>query len=248
MPIFNGRYASHQHGAALYVVLVIVLMSSLLAIWAARSALFHEILTGNDADYQRTFEAAQILMRDAETDIQNGQTASPACKTNNSSGNPCRLSSPIHFPIHRSELVELINYLDSLPTGCSHGICRKRAGAQDFWSDPPLLAQMTAENIGARYGQFTGAASGPGGNPILAMQQTGNSSGAHKGAWYWIEILPFVDAPVRLISGYENNAYLTAFAPDSRRPWIYRITVYARGNKKGTTVVLQSVLSLQSEE
>ena len=57
-----------QVGSALYIVMVMLLAASLLAIWAARGALFQEWLAGNDADYQRAFEAAQLLMQDAEMD------------------------------------------------------------------------------------------------------------------------------------------------------------------------------------
>ena len=39
-----------QVGSALYIVMVMLLAASLLAIWAARGALFQEWLAGNDAD------------------------------------------------------------------------------------------------------------------------------------------------------------------------------------------------------
>ncbi|QNP47324.1 pilus assembly PilX family protein [Diaphorobacter aerolatus] len=240
---FNGA-RSDEYGVALYIVLVIVLMTSLFAIWAARSAMFHEILTGNEADYQRTFEAAQILMTDAEFDIRGLQASGKPCDAKNI----CRASTPIRFPTDRAEMVELITYLDTLPTGCAFGICRKRLDVQDFWSDPSMLLKMTSSDVGARYGQFTGASSGSGANPILAINETARQIKDLKGAWYWIEILPFADTETGLLSEYEKNPHLAAYAPDKRRPWLYRITIYARGRKKGTEVVLQSVLSLQSME
>ena len=107
---------------------------------------------------------------------------------------------------------------------------------------------MTAANVGARYGQFTGAKAGPGGNSVLAFNGIANQVQDLKGAWYWIEILPFVDSGAGLLSSYENNPHLKAYAPDKLHPWIYRITAYARGKKKGTEVVLQTVLSFQSSE
>ena len=59
-----------QRGISLFVVIVIVLLSTLLSLWAARTSLFNELIVGNDADYQRAFEAAQALMQDAELDIR----------------------------------------------------------------------------------------------------------------------------------------------------------------------------------
>ncbi|QIL70821.1 pilus assembly protein PilX [Diaphorobacter sp. HDW4B] len=249
MPEFHfKRHCHRQNGAALYIVLIIVLMTSLLAIWASRSALFHEILTGNEADYQRTFEAAQILLKDAELDIRSVQASGTPCSAANATGNVCRASTSVHFPHDRVELVDLISYLNTLPSGCAYGICRKRSGFQDFWSDPTTLLQMTAANVGARYGQFTGAAAGPGGNPILGLSESSKQVKDLKGAWYWIEVLSFANSEVGLLSTYDNNPHLKAYAPDKSVPWIYRITVYARGQKKGTEVVLQTVLSLQSSE
>ena len=55
---------------ALFVVIVFVMLSMLLALWASRTSLFNELVVGNDADYQRAFEAAQALLRDAELDIR----------------------------------------------------------------------------------------------------------------------------------------------------------------------------------
>ncbi|QIL82682.1 pilus assembly protein PilX [Diaphorobacter sp. HDW4A] len=250
------KMSSHQKshpigretGVALYVVIIIVLMISLLSIWAARIAFFHEILTSNEADHQKTFEAAQILMKDAELDIRHMLASGALCPMTSSDGNICRVSAPVHFPVDRGEMVDLVTYLDTLPTGCALGICRKRPGIQDFWSDAVLLLNMTATNVGARYGQFTGAVSGPGGNPVLAINETAKNAKDLKGAWYWIEVLPFADAQIGLLSSYENNPHLKTYAPDSRQPWIYRITVFAKGRKNGTEVVLQSLISLQSSE
>jgi Tfp pilus assembly protein PilX len=35
-----------------------------------RTSLFNELIVGNDADYQRAFEAAQAILQDAELDIR----------------------------------------------------------------------------------------------------------------------------------------------------------------------------------
>lgn len=51
----------NQRGVALFVAIIFVLMSMLLALWSSRTSLFNEMVVGNDADYQRAFEAAQII-------------------------------------------------------------------------------------------------------------------------------------------------------------------------------------------
>ncbi len=245
-----GKLHESQTGVAIHGVLVVILITSLLVIFTARTALFHEVLTGNDNDYQKTYEAAKILMQDAELDVRGLQSSGASCQSSASSGatDTCRSSSPVFFPQDREEMAKLLSYLDGLPHGCSYGICRKRMGIQDFWSDPQILLPMTAENVGARYGQFTGASSASGGNPILAMRGTASRANDLKGAWYWVEVLPFVETQARLLSQNENNAAFKSYAPDPSRPWIYRITVLARGNKKSTEVVLQSIISLQAIE
>ena len=68
-----SRTAHHQHGVALFVVIVVVLLSSLLVMWGARTSLFNELVVGNDADYQRAFAAAQSLIQDAELDIRSAE-------------------------------------------------------------------------------------------------------------------------------------------------------------------------------
>ena len=63
---------SQQRGVALFVVIVFVLLSMLLALWAARSSLLNEMVVGNDVDYKRAYEAAQAL-RSAEAEQQQRQ-------------------------------------------------------------------------------------------------------------------------------------------------------------------------------
>ena len=66
----GGGRADRQKGLSLFVVLVIVLLSTLLAAWAFRSSIFNQLVVSNDADYQRAFEAAQATLQDAEFDVQ----------------------------------------------------------------------------------------------------------------------------------------------------------------------------------
>ncbi|WP_353235341.1 pilus assembly protein PilX [Diaphorobacter ruginosibacter] len=246
--ITHSHVYAREKGASLYIVMIVVLMAILMAIWTVRTALFNEMLTSNDADYQRTFEAAQSMLEDAELDIRGIDPSGRQCGQQDYPDRVCRTHMAVHFDFDPSELSDILAYLDEFPTGCQFGICRKRNGAQDFWNDPQYLMQMTAPDVGARYGQFTGAHAGLAGNPILAERASAKNAAGLQGAWYWIEILPYASANLSLLSRFEGNTQMAVYAPDPQRPWIYRITALARGRQKGSEVVVQSILTLRSLE
>lgn len=230
-----------QRGVALYVVIVFALMSMLLAVWAARSALFNEILVGNDADYRRTFDAAQAMLQDAELDIRGVNPDGTACSPDQSQGDVCRRTTAVYFDIETKDLGSIMSKIEeNKPTiKCFKAICQKRDGVQDFWNNSTTLAAMIAANVGARYGQFTGANAASTANPILAEKGDG------KGAWYWVEMMPYLNPNVALLADLPSGSNVLLFAPSSKKLFVYRITALARGNKPGTEVVLQSTLSLQ---
>jgi len=251
------RRRQRQNGVALYVVIVFVLLSMLLALWAARSALFNEILVGNDADYRRTFEAAQAMLQDAELDIRGMQPDGSACIPVAGNNDVCRpppqaasgstaatAGAKVYFDIETKDLENMLStvYTEQPTTKCFKGICQKRADPQDFWNDSTTLSSMIADDIGARYGQFTGASAEATANPILADKTAG------KGAWYWVEMLPYVDPNVSLLANMPPGSNVERFAPARKKLWVYRITALARGNKPSSEVVLQSTLSLQVAE
>lgn len=214
----------HQQGIALFVVIIFVMLSMLLALWASRTAIFNEMVVGNDADYQRAFEAAQSLIQDAELDIQ-------------------RLDEEGYRPDDKDALAALLNdniqiFADSRNDEpfCKEGLCVKRQGRQDFWNNTSVetapefsLDQMTAENIGATYGQFTGAA---------------HSDNIRDG-WYWIEVLNYADP-----DSVGGSGLIVEDDPDVAPPTdlldlrlkpsvVYRITALARGIKSNSTAVIQ---------
>lgn len=224
-----------QRGVALFVVIVLVMLSMLLALWASRTSLFNEMLVGNDADYQRAFEAAQALLQDAELDIRGENADGSDC-----TASTCRkkMSTDIlKIPLEQEGGEEayrvpfLLTTLErQTPTQCRNGLCAKRTGKQDFWNNTdaskgPTLEQMQA--VGARYGQFTGAATGSTdapANPILA------ATAADKGGWYWIEVLPYA-----LPADDKYDPLDTGLMPRV----VYRITALAYGQRSTTMVVLQ---------
>lgn len=252
----NLKQLKHQQGAALYVVLITILLAMLVSIWAARSALFGEMVIGNNADYQRAFEAAEALIQDAELDIS--RSLAGTCKPSTSMASVCRTGTTVKFPIEDKLVTPIINSLDgSGTTGCLNGVCTKRVLAQDWWNNATILASMLP--VGARYGQYTGAradggAAGAVSNPILADRTNGN------GGWYWIEILPYDQTGENsaLITGVTTtsptggssttvNAGTSILTVNSEAPVIYRITAVARGLRNNTEAVIQNTLILNKK-
>lgn len=224
------------------MVIVFVLLSMLLAIWASRTAWFNELVVGNDADYQRAFEAAQALIQDAEFDIRGETATGLMCKF------PCRRynRNAEQFPTEAKEINILIAKLEKDDTKCQDGLCARRVGRQDFWNYDPdaspdaskgevAFNELAKPGVGARYGTYSGAKST---NPILS-----DTSAHNKGGWYWIEIIPYVanNASSNLIIDLDRGGlplHLDVYV-------VYRITAIAYGLKDNTKVVLQETYARQ---
>lgn len=257
-----SKAQNQERGIALFTVIIFTLLAMLLALWAWRSALVNEMITGNDADYQRAFEAAQAMLQDAEFDIRGINHHGESCQKKPGDMDKCRptpqppdpdapegtperagtAGADIYFQIETQDLEYILSTIaaKSPEVKCYKGVCHKRTGNQDFWNEPDILSKML-EN-GARYGQFTGADSSESSNLILATRESG------KGAWYWIEILPYLQPNTYLLRGANSKSNVFRYAPSKKKLWVYRITALARGNKSGTEVVLQSTLSIQVKE
>lgn len=255
MPIaLPRRLRAQQQGVALFVVIVFVMLSMLLALWGSRTSMFNELVVGNDADYQRAFEAAQTLLQDAELDIRGENADGTPC-----TGTNCRdrVSGAPKIPLEGQDVTPLLAMLNTKTTQCSYGLCAKRAGRQDFWnytdstSPAPTdlktgevkLKEMTKATIGARYGDFTGATAGENGkaNPILADRSADDAGG-----WYWIEILRYDessknDGLIVRSNANANNLLRLNLTPNV----VYRITALAYGRKPGTMAVLQQTYARQ---
>lgn len=234
-----------QRGIALFVVIVFVMLSMLLALWASRTSLFNEMVVGNDADYQRAFEAAQAMLQDAELDIRLSNESPESSTLCTAGGDVCRAATADQFPLaQQQDLVRsLLATLSAQTAGCRSGLCIKREGAVDFWNNTdaakgPTLDQMLA--AGARYGQYTGAKYGDKSNPahpILADRTAG------QGAWYWIEVLPYDESSKNsnLFPGGPTNLLPLNIDPSV----VYRITALAYGRKPGTLVTMQQTYAPQ---
>lgn len=231
--------AQAQRGATLFVVMVMVMLTTLLVLWASRSAYFSELVTGNDSDYQRALEAAHAMLRDAELDIQGMQPDGSPCSSDASAN--CRIwnsfdaaNAQAFYPEDESEMQDLVARLNQQSPPCVAGICApitsadadSAAPATEFWTQPDQLEAM--QGRAAHYGQFTGAQAGDVGNPLLV-------SSSQTRAWYWVELLPY-DSSTEFGGGAAR-----VFAPDAATPHIYRITAVAQGLKPNTQAVVQTV-------
>lgn len=240
---------TRQRGISLLVVMVVVLLSCLLALWAFRTALVNETYVGNDVDYQRAFEAAQAMLQDAEMDIRGERADGSTCVPDGNQPRVCRTGATLAFIEETGQLAGLLARLDSTDSGCLNAICQKRTGVQDFWNVDADRKKMMVDNVGARYGDYTGALppedSKATPNPLLKERGTNN-----KGAWYWIEVMPYDDSPSGLLQ--ERNKLELNLNPFV----VYRITAVAMGLKAAnstltpteqeyTKVVLQSTYARQ---
>lgn len=226
----HPRHRHRERGVALFVVLVFVMLSMLLALWASRTSLFNELVVGNDADHQRATEAAQALLQDAEMDIRGERADGSNCT---GTAPVCRGGGTTNFPVEAKDVARLLADLEGISTGlrCRDGLCLKRTGNQDFWNESVSLTAM--QDAGVRYGTYTGAQVGDANapaNPILRNTDAG------QGGWYWIEVLPYTPdaANANVLAGSAD--YL---APNIQPNVIYRVTAMAQGRKENTRVVLQ---------
>jgi hypothetical protein len=64
------QHPATQQGIALLTVLVLLLLSLTAVLGALRYSNLNEAMLGNTSDYNRTFAAAEALVRDAEIDIR----------------------------------------------------------------------------------------------------------------------------------------------------------------------------------
>ncbi|MDR2875050.1 MAG: hypothetical protein LBV44_03865 [Methylobacillus sp.] len=262
--MMNARLLSHnrsaphqkQRGIALLVVLIIVMLSTLLVLWAGRTAIYHEVVIGNDADYQRAFEAAQSLLQDAELDIRSEKANGDPC-IDEAAGTICRKDPIYYFPASDTSRDRLLIELTTDPSGnrtlCYQGICAKRAGRQDFWNcidatcnPTQSIGEATLANMlqdAAHYGQYTFAKVGNAGlNPLLTLKDNDarpNKDGYY--GYYWVEVIPYQDlSNAALMDTTSTTKPLEVKCGGDQNPCaVYRITALAYGHKANTMVVLQ---------
>ncbi|MDP3253019.1 MAG: hypothetical protein Q8M77_14040 [Hydrogenophaga sp.] len=222
---------SAQRGVALLVVMAALLITSIALLGSLQVGWLAERRVGSESDTQRAFAAAEALMRDAELDILGLRADGTRCDSNAAMLPPCRSGAGAFFPQSDEDLDLLHARVSAGHRHCFQGICLPESvdSLQDAWADD--LAAMTAGSadtaIAAVYGQFTGAAPQTAGNPLL--------NAATPRAWYWVEVFRYTQA-----AGIMHPAGDLPI-PDRRRPFVYRITAFAKGLHPGTRVHLRSV-------
>lgn len=217
-----------QRGISLLVVMVMVLLTTLLVMWASRTALLNEMVTGNDSDYQRALEAAHAMVRDAELDIKgehpDGAPCTQGCRARGAAG---AAPGKVFYPTSEAELLDLQTALAASAPSCAAGICLPDKVEPQFWNDKTTLDAMKKK--ASSYGAHTGAKASEAGNPLLV-------SGVEQRAWYWVELLPYDTASATGGGPAED------FSPDRETPYIYRITAVAQGLKPATQAVVRTIL------
>jgi len=223
----------HQQGVSLLTVMVVLLLALLLTLGSARLSVLNERISGNSSDYQRAYEAAEALLKDAEIDISclNASTQTPCANRAAVTNLTCNVQ------LH----ADLITTLQTFTPPCRDGICADLGTqtngdpATSFWNNDTTWATFVADGVGASFGEYTtGQPSATDTvNPLLQQGE----------ARYWIELLPYGSSEGgRSVASETSFANDTVFKPDtSNCPIIFRVTAAARGLRPGTTVVLQSV-------
>jgi type IV pilus assembly protein PilX len=246
--------STRQSGVALVTVMVILLLSIIAVLAAARSGLLNEALVGNETDYSRALAAAEALVRDAEFDIRGHLPNGYLCRSDVVGGKEptanfvgCRDRSGVNpwFPEMDEDLDTVRDRAAAAAaTPCVNGICvpASIATLAAFEDNPTTMAAMAAR--GVRYGTHTRFGATPFsattkdtnailvGNPAVVAAPGPQASSQ---GWYWVEIFKLnVNAPLPT-----HNA-LQISNPDARTPFIYRITAVAMGQKAGTRAVIRS--------
>ncbi|MFS2208229.1 PilX N-terminal domain-containing pilus assembly protein [Variovorax sp. Varisp36] len=194
----------------MFIVLIMLLLSALLAVGGARMAQLLESMAGNQREYQRAFEAAEAALLDAERDIR--QLAFDAAtqtyvKCSALAVSPCRKAADGRvFPDRDTGWVTA--YVGRGANSCERGICyfagadsvnaASGSEAYQFWARSAYVDQHAA------YGRFTGAPDA--GSPALAS------------ARYWIEVIdrPRGGEPLYRITAVSTGARTASTAGGTR--------------------------------
>lgn len=225
-------FKNKQAGISLFIVMVIVLLTAILVAMGFKSSQFNETVTGNTAEYQRTYEAAQALIHDAELDIASQNAKGTAC-----SGSNCRAflsindadapAGSIYFPLG-DQLSEVEAALRGSTSGCIAGVCKPLLNpsnqAYAFWDVPATLTAL--KKRAAHYGQYTGGTYG-------SISDKSNPRLNSANSWYWVEVLPTPQ-----FSGVFGGTALTPTDVDA----FYRITALVEGNRNTRSVVQKIVV------
>jgi len=230
---------THQQGVSLLVVVVAALLCGWLVLAGTQLVRLSELLAGNDSEAARGFEAAEALLRDAERDVLGLGPLGQACQPG-AGWVGCRhpaTTTPV--PRTLADFGLLAQQLSQRDPPCVDGLCLSLGAAATadsgagFWRNEQTLSGYVTSGGGVPYGRYSGATPVAGaGNPLL--QPSGG-----RGAWYWIEVLPYNAGAA---AAGEASAI---WSPTSADPFIFRITAVVQGRRAGASTVLQTLLVRQ---
>lgn len=239
--------SGREQGAAVFIVMVVMLLGALLVAWSSRAALFTERVTGNEADYLLAFEAAQAMLADAELDAMGIMADGSACAAPCRSKNAELLQLPDSFTLLDSDggnMLALAHAMQDLEVPCQQGLCFDDGRLPAlFWRNPEVLTSMQAG--AALYGEFTGAVQNAAmGNSRLLVTSGMLNNRTLANAWYWIEPLEFnANSPI----GQRYAPIGQAVGMNSTNGIVYRITAIAQGRRPGTRAIVQSIMVPQAQ-
>lgn len=255
-----------QHGMSLVTVMVVLLLSLIIVLGGFRTVLFHEMLQGSNSDYQRTFAAAEALLRDAEIDIVGQLPPYTTVQPDGSRGELCRWAGDINSSggtfigcresdvgmpwfartnAQFNEVRDLILAASSNGNGstvpCLQGICVPSS------SDPSALITgiehqlNTLRPLAACYGQYTQRVARAT-NPDWSagnpvLRAQFDTANRCIQAQAWYWVEAFRHSDEMLGS----PAIDAALRPDPAVSVVYRITALAQGLKPGSQIILRSL-------
>lgn len=157
-----------QHGAALLLSMVVLLILMIIGVSATRTALNAEKAARGERDRQVAFQSAEAALGDAERDIEGSEAVPPARAAMFARGSSA-------------------GFVDGCGAGESNpglGLCRYAApGRVPAWQRVALAEQDGAQVRTVRFGQFTGRDMPVGQGPLPARLPR-----------YVIELMPFARA------------------------------------------------------
>lgn len=223
-----------QRGAAVIVVMVLMMLGVLTALGTSRSQWLGERMVGSEADMQRALAAAEALLADAELDIRGYRFDNTLCTTdptvigcrNNKGGRPW-------FPLDIQDYDSAARVVTGSGNTCMDGICFN--SSPSLWTPAYLkdnVFALTQTGVAATYGQFTGATAQAAGNPLLSRTTPR--------AWYWVEVFRY-DVAAQI-----SQPVYGVPTPSQTSPIVFRITAHVQGLRPGTRAWMRSVLVLKS--
>jgi type IV pilus assembly protein PilX len=245
-----GRH--RQRGVSLFIVMVILLLSLLIVLGALAAASLNESIVGNQSDAQRAYGAAEALLDAARLDILfNGRycvASGQGLQGTNSNfpGATCISRYPSDMngtlpPIAMDSCSSQYPYM---------GICLSQSPSDKLFNTGNIDQKMAVQDKNSsptaqmwQNGTLNGVSYN---NPYIKAVQgdavySGNTSLTAKnegvGGVYWVEVFPA--GPTAMAPNPNLLTLNVPPLPDSKYPYIFRITAMARGLKSNTISLLR---------